>query len=257
MEGRAPEKWELESTDWWQSHNEAQQEWLWLAARNPTEAERVLDDNYLQVYEAFQSLGIDTPNSAIVKYISEQFTHGNWSQAYVQQQLDELVWGDGAIPLDEGLQKYMKDQRLKVGDPEINESQIIEEWRKWMGPAFTPSDLQVREWGERIRREGEYGADALQQYLQQQRLAKFPTYQDPTLTYEQIAAPWRSIVSNTWGQAPDETDAVFMKVLEMNDSVEAGKLLRKVGMERGYEAVSRSALDGLFTQSGGQIRRAV
>lgn len=257
LQGRSVERWELEGTDWWQSHNEAQREWVWLSARDPEQAKEVLQANYINVWNRLVDLGVEDPNASIVTYISQQFTHGNWNGAYLSAQLDELVYGDGAVAIDAGLSAYMTKHKASLDDPAVDAARIRDEFRTWLGPGFTPSEDDVQRWGERLRRHGQYGLSELTQYLSKQRLAMFPEYKDASWTYEDIASPWRSFVTNTWGVRPDETEPTFMKILKLNDSEAAGQLLRKRGLERGYEKVSREAVEGLFDATGGQVRRAV
>ncbi|MCH7720959.1 MAG: hypothetical protein IH988_08220 [Planctomycetes bacterium] len=51
--------------------------------------------------------------------------------------------------------------------------------------------------------------------LQSQRLALFSNYTDESLTYEDIASPWRNYATSIWGQQLDETTDLFATALEM------------------------------------------
>jgi len=256
LEGREPEKWELEGTEYWQSHTEAQQEWIWLAARNPAEAAQVKLDNYTTTYEAFVQLGIDNPSADLVEWMSDQFTQGNWTSKYLAVQVNAIYDPNMSESLDSELSDYIAGSKLEVGDPALGTSNVQAEWAKWLGPAYPPTDQQVDEWAAKIRRGGQGAKDQLTEHLRAQRMAMYPDYTDNSLTYEDIASPWRGFATKVWGQTPDESSDTFQQLIKMNDTVEGGKLMRAEGMRQNIGQVQQDAASGLFGQTSG-IRRAV
>ena len=256
LQGREPEKWELEGTEWWQSKTEAQQEWAWLAARNPAEADSLLEDNYLKVYNAFVELGLDNVNEEIVTMMANEFTMGNWSPTKLAEQIDRLYNPESGIDMDEGLASLIEDGELELGTPSLGTPDVKGEWDKWLGPAYPPTDEQVASWAAKIRKGGQGAKDMLTEELRRQRMALFPEYDNPDLTYQDIAAPWRGFVTNSWGQTPDESSDMFQEVIRLNDTSEAGKLVRREGMSQGIGQVEQSALTGLQDQTS-QVRRAI
>ena len=248
LEGRDPEQWEFEATDWWQTHNEAQREWMWISMRDPTEALKVGDDNYTLVYEQFRAIGLEDVNEGLLRYMADQFTQGNWSQQYLQEQIAGITGDTSSVPTDAGLSKYMADQSIKLGDPSVGRNTVRDSFNRWLGPAFPPSDAQLDEWAAKFRRDPQAAQDSLTIYLRGQRMALYPEYDNPDLTYEDMAAPWRGFSANIWGQQIDETDPMFQQIVRLNDSAEAGKLLRKEGLKQNIGTVRQSAVKGLSTQ---------
>ncbi len=249
LEDRDLEQFELDGTDWWQSQNEAQRDWMWVTMQDPQEAARLTEDNYIFVWEAFRSIGLDTVGDDLITYMSEQFTQGNWSQQYLEEQLASVSGDPSAVSMDTGLSAFMGESGITLGDPSLGRNQVLDEFDKWLGPAFAPSDKQIKEWSAKLRRDPQAGGDTLEQYLRGQRMALFPEYEDESLTYEDIAAPWRSFTSRLWGQTPDETDEVFQQVLRLNDSIKAGALLRKEGLARNIGQVRQDAVKGVMANT--------
>ncbi len=237
MEGRAAEQWELETTDYWQGLNGAQREWISLSARDPMSADRVSDDNYMRVYGMFRSIGVAEPPGELVGWIAQKFTHGTWSEAYLSEQIGVLTGLPGAVDLDAEMSTWMTDNSISVTEPILFQTDVKSAFDRWLGPQFAPSEGQLREWSAKLRANPQAAGDELTEHLRTQRLALFPKYEDDSLTYEDIASPWRSFMSQSWGQTVDETDPVFTQLIQMNDAVEGGKLLRKEGISRGVESV--------------------
>jgi hypothetical protein len=123
-----------------------------------------------------------------------------------------------------------------------------------LGPVHPPNERQIRRWSRQWRTNPEEARADLTARLRQQRKALYPEYEDDSLTYDDIAEPWRGFMAQYWGQTPDETDNVFQKLIKLNDSVEGGKLLRQVGYKRGNETVQREMLGSLMDTIGGPRR---
>jgi hypothetical protein len=245
----------LESTDWWQEKTNAEREWLWLSVRNPTEAARFKEDNYLTTYAAFVDLGMEEISDELVTYMSNQFTQGLWSTTFLKKQI-ELLFTPGQEGLDEGLATFLSTEQIDLGDPALSVSDVRAQWSKWLGPAYPPSDTQIQDWAAKLRTGGEGARDQLTEHLRAQRLAMFPGYENPDLTYDDIASPWRGFMTAAWGQTPDETDETFQQVIRLNDTNEAGKLLRREGINQNIGKVKQDTLRGLFDQTS-SVRRAI
>lgn len=255
LEGRSPERWELEGTDWWQDHNEAQRDWMWAVARDPKEADRILEDNQIAVIATLRELGYTAPPEELVHYMALQTSKGDWSTAHLQQQIHVLAGGEGELDADLS-QLISKTPGMALGESVYMEDDVLTLFNTWLGPAFPPSDAQVNDWAGRLRTGGEAAKDELVEHLRAQRMSLFPEYENENLTYEDIASPWRSFATNLWGQRPDETDDMFQKLIKLNDTQEGGKLLRSEGLKRGVGKVKQDALSGLAGVSGGMVRRA-
>jgi hypothetical protein len=254
IEGRNPYRWELEGTEYWQTKNEAQRNWLWLTVSDPMEAKRVMDDNAIVVANQLQSLGIAGVPDSLLDYMTNQFTQGNWSKEYLGEQTRALSGANTSTGLDAGLRKHMKINEINLDVSDAPGEQIRQLYSEWLGPVHPPNERQIRRWSRQWRTNPEEARADLTARLRQQRKALYPEYEDDSLTYDDIAEPWRGFMAQYWGQTPDETDNVFQKLIKLNDSVEGGKLLRQVGYKRGNETVQREMLGSLMDTIGGPRR---
>lgn len=249
LEGRPVEDWELATTDYWQGLNEAQRQWMSLQSRDPAEAERVLGDNTLMIEQMFDSVGMSVPNE-VIDFMTRKITHGDWSEAYLNSQIAALA-GDGEI--DQELVGITGN--LDIVGPVRHQDEVSKLFNEWLGPAFAPGQQVIDQWAAKMVTNADAARAELTEYLRGQRMALFPEYTNENLTYQQIAAPWKSYSTAIWGQPIDETDAMFQKVVQLNDATEAGKLLRKEGVRRGVTAVQNDAFGGILSQSGGMVSR--
>lgn len=256
LEGRDPELWEFDDTEWFSSRNQAERDWAYLNMRDPEEAARLVETNKIEIFNKFSAEGIENIDDALTSYMAQKVSEGSWSEAYAVDQINYLVFGQNATGLDEDLAGFMSGKDIAITDPATHITQVKDTFREWLGPGYPPTQEQVDKWTQRIRQNPEAGADELIQSLQKQRLALFPNYEDPTLSYEDIASPWRGFMSNMWGQTPDETDPVFTKLLQLNDAYTGGQLLRREGLNRNIGQVTQDAMGAVLSQ-GGQIRRAM
>lgn len=251
VEGRQPERWELEATGWWQTHNEAQREWMWLAARDPSQAEEVWESNYISIFNQFKEIGMTDIPDDLLEYMTGQFTQGNWSRNYLQEQTAGLAGGATAKNLDKGLRKFLRGNNIDLTKPSTGEGQVRDLYETWLGPAFPPTDKQLQRWAARFRDNPQEAQADLENKLRSQRKALFPEYEDDNMTYDDIASPWRSVMARMWGGTPDETDPTFTQMLKNNNSVQNEELLRKVGIKRGNSNVERDLIEGLYSTIGG------
>jgi hypothetical protein len=130
-------------------------------------------------------------------------------------------------------------------------------FKEWLGPKFAPSQKQVQRWAQALRDDEAAGLDSLKENLRAQRLALYPEYEDETLSYDDIASPWRGFQQQAWGiQTVDETSDTFQKLVKMNDTVEGARMLRQQGLKDGVEKVQDDVVTELGDQVS-QVREAV
>ncbi len=126
-----------------------------------------------------------------------------------------------------------------------------------LGPVHGAWDQElIDEWAGKIRNDPDAITD-LTEFLQNQRMVLFPGYENATLTYQDIAAPWKGFVTQMWGQTADETDSLFATLLKNNDAHENAALLRKEGLSRGIGQIEQDAQQQMLTSTGGTVRRPV
>jgi hypothetical protein len=146
-------------------------------------------------------------------------------------------------------------QSARVRQEQARE-QVRDQAMQWLGPYYgNLSDAELDRWAQTIASNETQGKLQLTQHLQQARLAAFPEWTDPNMGYEQIARIGRQLFTQVWGESPDETDPLFLRVISGRDHVASMELLRKEGWDRGVGQVTQDAIGGLLQATGGQVRR--
>jgi hypothetical protein len=153
--------------------------------------------------------------------------------------------------------------RMVGADPQtarVRQEQAREKVRNealnWLGPYYgNMSDAEIDRWAQTLASNESQGQVQLNEYLRQARLAAFPEWTDPNMGYEQIARIGRQLFTQVWGESPDETDPLFLRVISGRDHVASMELLRKEGWDRGVGQVTQDAIGGLLAATGGQVRR--
>lgn len=248
----------LERTEWWQSRTDAERQWIERAASNPTQARQELRDNREAVSQRLVAEGFRGPQELrkqAARLISDRMTKGEWSQEAAISQMRKLSDPFFSAKLDDDLKSMMGGVWHEQGTRE-NEDRVSELSRMWLGPNHELSGVSEQEWAARLRL-WEDGEDRLIQHLQRQRKALYPEYEDETLTYEDIASPWRGFVQQHWGTTPDETDPIFDRVIRNNDSGTNLALLRREGMERGNSQVLQDLASDTMRAFGSGVREAI
>jgi hypothetical protein len=256
LEGRAVTEGELKTTDYWKTHNEQQRAWLLLKASDPRQAERVKEQAIEDMRDHMtKQLGIVDPPEDLVNLFASALLNGRWSSQFVDNQLELLMQGR--------VNELHKGVRQRITGPITAQANLQERVREivrhWLGPQVAQgwTEQQLSEWALKLQSDpnAEVG---LTNMLKKQRLALFPTYDNPELSYDDIVAPWVSFWQNAWGEIPDETDSLFQRVVNMNDSFEAGKLLRSEGLNRNKPKVVFDMLSDLARggAGGSQIVRS-
>jgi len=256
LEGRAVAEAEFQQTAWWRGKNARERQWLLTYESDPKTGQQMLRDSLYQAEEDLLSAGVNDAPPELMEYMSRQLTTGIWSAEYYSRQVTAISDPALGYKVDDGLMKQMGGT-LSVGTNQQYEDTVRQLAERWLGPALgnmAPAD--VARWASKIRTSPD-GQAELEEELRRQRVALFPEYEDPTLTYEDIAAPWRSKWNQMWGSTADETDPLFMDILKANNATEAGKMLTREGLNRGIKTVeqgAQSALDRAFRSNSGVVQ---
>lgn len=251
LEGRVPSDAELASTDWFIGKTQGEQQWISLQWSSPKTADQLQGSNRLAVRSMMEQAGISNASEDAINYIADQWTQGLWTDVDRNIQIGLL-----ADPQKQGERDQGLNDIISGGDPldtTTDKLRFVEqEVRKWLGPTFGNWDeAQIADWAGKLRNDPD-AADALQNELSRQRLSVMPGYENPDLTYEDIAQPWRSYVTAAWGQQPDETDGFFNRILQMNDAGEASVALRTEGLDRGIKQVEDDLVSSIAGSFGGR-----
>lgn len=251
LEGRSLTEAELQGTDWWRTHTESERQWLALNASDPATAEQLIDDNRTRVADMFRSAGIDNASEDLIQTVADRWTTGAWSQIYATKQIELLSDPNLAGTLDPALTRL--DDGLDT--TRQGEDEVENMLTTWLGPNHGWGDDHIAGWASKLRQDPDARLE-LEDVLKRHRLALYPEYENANLTYEDIAAPWRGVFQQQWGQLPDESDALFQKVVRLNDRAQAEKVLREEGLKRGNQTVANRLLSDLQV-FGGQVRRSL
>jgi len=259
LKDEVPENWQFVGTEWWDSHNDAERAWLTKVAQDPASALQDVQDAEAKVTQAFLSLGVEIPSDTVIDYISQQWVQGTWSLQERNDQMAALTGGGEGVTLDPGLADITEGTE-PLADATTYVDRVRALWAEWLGPAYPPTDAEIAKWSGILRDSGEGGLGGtarLTEMLRSQRLALFPEYEDPNLTWNDISGPWKSMAYNSWGVQVDESDPFLQELVRLNDANEAQKLLRGKGFERGYDRVVNQMTEGVRTGMGQNVRGVV
>ena len=254
LEGRTLEEWELQTTDWWQEHNETERAWMRKSMNDPAGAAQDIANNRLMVTNLFESIGAEGNDPALIEWMSNRFTSGQWTETMLADQVEAVTSGWGEI--DPAMQDWLDSSDVAIASTMTAHEEVRELFNTWLGPAFAPDDATIASWATRMRNTAD-GKAELTDMLRNQRLAAYPEYQDPNLTYQDVAGPWKNLGMQVWGEKMDETSDTFQKMMHLNDYTEANKLLRREGMSQDKEKVWKDATSQFQTETSTNVRARV
>lgn len=249
LQGRDPTAAEIQTTDWYRTANDTQRKWTMLKMSDPASASELKEENRMKVAGMFRESGAWGTPVEVVNRLADFFTNGKMSSTEIARQVTAIADPNSRIPIHPSMAEFAGGVQETS---QTYEQEVTDLVRTWLGPGHSWTDAQIQEWGGRFRHDAS-ARDRLADLLGKQRLALFPEYEDPRLSYEDIAGPWRGFFNQIWGQTPDETDGVFANVIRMNDAAEAKKYLIGEGLQRGNQTVVQNAVSQLGQALGGPI----
>ncbi|RKZ89394.1 MAG: hypothetical protein DRQ39_00845 [Gammaproteobacteria bacterium] len=250
IEGRALQDWELDQTEWFRSRNTEQRKWAALIMSDPKTAQQQLEADQLKVSSMFDSIGATGNDPALIAWMAKQYTMGNWTQEKLAVQVEAVTSGWNEV--DQELVDWMGSNEVTASATIDKSEDVRAAYLRWLGPAYPASEEEVTQWATRLRNDPS-AEESLQASLRNSRKALYSMYEDENMTYEDIASPWRGVVSNVWGQTADETSDTFQEIIRMNNYTDANKLLRKQGLRDNIGKVWGDAT----AASSGNMRRAL
>ena len=261
LEGRSLDAAELAGTEWWQTHNTDERSWLKLNSSDPTTALRLLEDNRLAVQGLLGQAGVGNFEDVsidgipLTTWLADKRTTGEWTDAYLNNQITILGDPTRENEIDINLSSALVGAGANLTTHRGRITDVRSLYNTWLGPALgNPADDVVEEWAAKMRRSPS-AKDELTETLKDQRVALLPHNKDREVSYQAMAGPWRNLMSQTWGQTPDEIDPFFLEMMRKNDAIEAGKMLRGEGLRRGNQTVVAQAFKDMFGSFGGEIVR--
>jgi len=246
VEGREVTDAEWQSTEWYQTHNEAERNWLRTYYSDPSTATQLTTDAQISIANSLQASGVSNAPEALINWVAGKFVSGEWSQTYTAEQISLFADPYATGKRDESFENYLSSTALTGVDRTTErENEVRELYVKWLGPSLGKlTDSEVAEIAGRLRDDPDY-QDQLVQSLKQSRLAAFSAYTNPELTYEDIARPWRNLTTSVWGQTADETQGWWQDMVKSNDFTQAQTTLREKGLEQDITQVTQDATKAL------------
>jgi hypothetical protein len=260
-EGRGISEAELQGTEWWRTHTEGERQWLSLNASDPATANALIADNRIQVADLFAQAGINNASAQLVGLVADRLTTGVWTNTYATNQIRMLADPNLTGALDPAL----RAMRTGLDTTRAREDDVKAKVAEWLGPglANTYSADFYTQWASRLREDpdAEQALDDMlrrqfQTHINIQRGTSRIYGDDANLTYEDVAAPWRGVFQQQWGQTPDETSDLFMRILRTNDLATAEHLLRDEGVKQGNATVVGRLLSDVGSAFGEGVRRS-
>ena len=251
IEGRTLTEAEIQSTDWWRTNTTAEKSWMELYHGDPSEAARRKDDNRMKQIEYLRASGMADANPDLANWMADKVTMGAWSGTEMEKQVSIMVdsYFDGEV-LNQDLQDYIDDNQLAWDQTQDKETEVGNLVKRWLGTNFGNwGEEQISYWAGRLRNEDD-AQEALMTVLKDQKQALFADY-DREADYETIASPWRTMMRNSWGEVPNDSDQSLQTIINMNDAAEAGKYLTTEGLKRGNEYVVNAVQSDLNNAFGG------
>lgn len=255
IESRELTEAEIATTKWWKTHNAAQRNWMVVYHGDKKTADQMITDARTRIRDLLRSAGAGvsvTPE--IINYIADRQTKGDWTATYTNDQIKALVDPYAKIKLDAGLAAL---NRTSVSRTQAGEAEVRDLLSTWLGPQFGQrSATEIAKIAGEIRNDPDR-RDIFVEQLKDQRMALLPEYTDRELSYAAIANNWRQWWIGQWGEVPDETDSLFIKVLRNNDTDESAKLLRREGLARGISKVKSTLSQQTLSQLGDTERQVI
>ena len=246
LEGREVTDAEWQTTNWYQTHNENEREWLRTYYSDPSTATQLTTDAQIAVANSLQAAGVSNAPEALINWVAGKFVSGEWSQTYTTEQISLFADPYATGKRDTSFENYLSSTALTGVDRTTEkEREVRELYSKWLGPTLGKlTDQETAEIAGRLRDDPDY-QDQLVQSLKQSRLAAFSNYTNPELTYEDIARPWRNLTTSVWGQTADETQGWWQEMVKSNDFATAQNTLREKGLEQDITQVTQDATQAL------------
>ena len=246
VEGREVTDAEWQTTNWYQTHNENERQWLRTYYEDPSTATQLTTDAQIAVANSLQAAGVSNAPEALINWVAGKFVSGEWSQTYTTEQISLFADPYATGKRDAQFENYLSSSALTGVDRTTErEREVRELYSKWLGPTLGKlTDNEAAEIAGKLRDDPEY-QDQLVQSLKQSRLAAFSNYTNPELTYEDIARPWRNLTTSVWGQTADETQGWWQDMVKSNDFAQAQTTLREKGLEQDITQVTQDATKAL------------
>jgi len=256
LEGRTPSQTEIQLTDWYKNLKQPQRQWAQLVNTDPETAKQQRESQRLNTELMMEKAGLEDPPEPMVNLIADRRTTGGYTKQQHAAQIQALADPYSDIQLDPDIKKAAQDYSFET--TREGERKVEKKVNQWLGPyhANQWSEQRIADWAGKIRNNPN-AEQELTDHLKGQRQALFPEYENPELTYEDIAPAWRNIWKSTMGTQPDEQDPLFLDIMNSGDYSGAKQRLRKEGLARGNKKVVDDMTGSMLQSFGDNVRRTM
>ena len=258
LEGRTPTRADLEATEYFRSRSDAE---VTHAAFMETASEREIEQYFSRfedtVRNQLQDAGMRDPDDTLVNFIARKWGSAQWNDPYAARQIVALANPFSSVEMDTELKEFT--QGMEFDTLRGQTEQVKAEVRRWLGPQHgtSYSEEWYQQWAGAIMDDPNAENDLID-HLQGQRMALYPEYTNPNLTYEDISGVWKGEMQRQWGVDPsdDRHWSVLDRVIRANDSTKAGRILREEGLNLDIGKVKNEAINAFGQNVGDQVVRS-
>ena len=263
---------EWANTDWWNNSTKEQRDWLLTSKGRaindpdlPADAKVLLEENRYRWRELMKDAGIsnvdmikDANGTTLSEFFGDMITFGDFTDALALEQVEALSDRTSGIQVDERITNWLSGkgtvQQTKEGYAAV---QTLAE--RWLGPAYGKLDeATLAHYASLIRNaeSDEVGQFEVGEKLKAARKALFSTdMYDETLTYDDIATPWRNWSFNYLGERMNETSDSFMQILQANSQEDAQSIATVYGLNTDNETIYDKVTNDLIEAIGADVQR--
>ena len=200
----------------------------------------------------------DANGTTLSEFFGDMITFGDFTDALALEQVEALSDRTSGIQVDERITNWLSGkgtvQQTKEGYAAV---QTLAE--RWLGPAYGKLDeATLAHYASLIRNaeSDEVGQFEVGEKLKAARKALFSTdMYDETLTYDDIATPWRNWSFNYLGERMNETSDSFMQILQANSQEDAQSIATVYGLNTDNETIYDKVTNDLIEAIGADVQR--
>ena len=162
VEGREVSDAEWQTTNWYQTNNQSQRDWLRTYYADPATATQTITDGQVAVANSLQAAGVSNAPEALVNWMASKYVTGDWSQTYTTEQISLFADPYAQGKRDESLENYLSSTALTGVDRTTErEREVTELYNRWLGPTLGKlTDNERAEIAGKLRDDPDY-EDAL------------------------------------------------------------------------------------------------
>ena len=128
VEGRTVSDAEWQTTNWYQTHNESEREWLRTYYEDPSTATQLTTDAQIAVANSLQAAGVSNAPEALINWVAGKYVSGEWSQTYTTEQISLFADPYATGKRDESFENYLSSTALTGVDRTTEREREVREY---------------------------------------------------------------------------------------------------------------------------------